>query len=319
MKNGRIWIFFILLSTIIMNLAGCSNGVGDNSSLGTADIPPLVEQWRGEVENYARQYGIEQYVELILAIIYQESGGDSEKYPDIMQCSESAGLPPNSFTTPQESLNQGIKYLAALFDTGNAKGVDTNTVIQSYNFGGGFIPFVAENYNGTYSQEAAKAFSQKMCDKLHTNSYGDVLYVEHVTSKLVKNENANGLADFSTLEAAFLEYKGVPYVYGGSSKAGIDCSGLTQLSYREIGITLPRTAQEQYNKVKHISVSQAEPGDLIFFKGTNTGSPNYITHVGIYVGNNQMFHASSSKNQCMYTNVNTPYYEEHLAGFGRVK
>lgn len=310
-------LFMITLAALMFCLTGCIEDTRDNSFLGTADVPPSVEQWRGDVENYARQFGIEEYVELILAIICQESGGDSEKIPDIMQSSESMGDSPNTITTPQKSMEQGIKCLADLLDNGQKKGVDLNTIIQSYNFGRGFIDYIAQNYNGTYSQDAAVAYSKMMCKKLGWSSYGDVLYVEHVTSKLKKVEEANGIADFSQLEAAFLEYLGVPYQYGGMSKSGIDCSGLTQASYKAIGITLPRTAQEQYNKTKHVSISEAKPGDLVFFQGTSDKG-NYITHVGIYTGNNQMFHASSKYNACRYAELGT-YYQEHLVAFGRVK
>lgn len=57
-----------------------------------ANVSPLVEQWRSDVERYAQKYGVSEYVELILAMIAQESGGDADRYPDIMQSSESAGV-----------------------------------------------------------------------------------------------------------------------------------------------------------------------------------------------------------------------------------
>lgn len=316
MKKLRIWISFAFLIVCLTGCNDANSNIGGNSEIGAANVPPKVERWRSDVENYARKYGIEEYVELILAIIAQESGGDSERIPDIMQSSESVGSSPNTITDPQKSMDQGIKYLASLLEQGKSRGVDMDTIIQSYNFGGGFIDYIAKNHNGTYSKEAAASFSRLMCQKYGWNNYGDVLYVEHVRSKL--KTNTNGIHDFSKLETAFLKYQGVPYLYGGSSMSGIDCSALTQLSYREIGVTLPRTAQEQYNKVKHVSSSEAKPGDLVFFKGTSSHN-TYITHVGIFVGNNQMFHASSKYNSCRYANIDTPYYKEHLVAFGRVK
>ena len=66
--------------------------------------------------------------------------------------------------------------------------------------------------------------------------------------------------------------------------------GLTQWTYGKVGINLPRTAQQQYDVTQHIPLSEAQAGDLVFFHSTyNAGS--YITHVGIYLGNNRMFHA----------------------------
>ncbi|MBO1756855.1 NlpC/P60 family protein [Allobranchiibius sp. CTAmp26] len=78
------------------------------------------------------------------------------------------------------------------------------------------------------------------------------------------------------------QYLGVPYVYGGSTPAGFDCSGLTQYSYSHAGLTLPRTAAAQQAYMRQ--TSSPLPGDLVFF-----GTPAY--HVGIYIGNGQMIAA----------------------------
>lgn len=112
-----------------------------------------------------------------------------------------------------------------------------------------------------------------------------------------------------------LKYNGWPYVYGGSNPdTSFDCSGLVQWCYSKAGISLPRTAQAQYDATQHIPLSQAQPGDLVFFQGTyNAGT--YITHVGIYVGNNRMYHAGDPIG---YTNLDSSYYQEHLVCAGRV-
>jgi cell wall-associated NlpC family hydrolase len=75
---------------------------------------------------------------------------------------------------------------------------------------------------------------------------------------------------------------GIPYVYGGTTTAGFDCSGYTQYVFAQMGITLPRTAQDQQQAVT--AVSNPQPGDLVFF-----GVPAY--HVGIYAGNNMMWNS----------------------------
>ncbi|GAB5613167.1 hypothetical protein JCM37172_02680 [Faecalimonas hominis] len=80
-------------------------------------------------------------------------------------------------------------------------------------------------------------------------------------------------------------------------------------------ISLPRTAQAQYDATQHLPLSQAKAGDLVFFHSTyNAGS--YVTHVGIYVGNNQMYHAG---NPIGYADLNSSYWQQHLIGAGRVK
>lgn len=88
-----------------------------------------------------------------------------------------------------------------------------------------------------------------------------------------------------------LKYRGWSYVWGGSSPStSFDCSGLTSWCYGVAGLSLPRTAQQQYDAMQHITLDEAVPGDLVFFTNT-TNSGNYITHVGIYLGDNKMFHA----------------------------
>lgn len=86
------------------------------------------------------------------------------------------------------------------------------------------------------------------------------------------------------------KFIGVPYVYGGASPAGFDCSGLVMYSYAQVGISLPRSAAAQYAATEKVPVSQMQPGDLIFY--ASGGNPNnYIRHVAIYAGNGMRVHA----------------------------
>lgn len=84
----------------------------------------------------------------------------------------------------------------------------------------------------------------------------------------------------------------VRYDYGGSSPStGFDCSGLTQYVYGHLGKSIPRTAEEQFEKFKRISKSQAWGGDLVFFHETSSPG-SYVYHVGIYEGGNGMVSAA---------------------------
>ena len=108
------------------------------------------------VERYAAQYGISEYVNVPFAIIQVESGGTLE---DVMQSSESMGLPPNSLGTEQ-SIAQGCKYFSELIDKADRLGCDLDSVIQAYNYGGGFLDYVA-SHGGKYSFELAQAFAEE--------------------------------------------------------------------------------------------------------------------------------------------------------------
>jgi cell wall-associated NlpC family hydrolase len=84
----------------------------------------------------------------------------------------------------------------------------------------------------------------------------------------------------------------VPYVYGGTSRSGFDCSGLTQYVYRHLGKNIRRTAEEQFREFRRISKARAWSGDLVFFH--ETSDPNsYVYHVGIYEGGHDMVAAST--------------------------
>jgi len=83
--------------------------------------------------------------------------------------------------------------------------------------------------------------------------------------------------------AVALQYLGVPYLWGGSTPAGFDCSGLVMYVYAQLGIQLPHYAADQYLSGTPVARSDLQPGDLVFFDG--------LTHVGIYIGNGQIVHA----------------------------
>lgn len=87
------------------------------------------------------------------------------------------------------------------------------------------------------------------------------------------------------------KYLGVPYVFGGTTPSGFDCSGFLQYVFKQNGFNIPRLADEQYKLGKAAQTSQLEPGDLVFFSTYEPGA----SHCGIYVGDGNFMHASSSK------------------------
>jgi peptidoglycan DL-endopeptidase CwlO len=95
-----------------------------------------------------------------------------------------------------------------------------------------------------------------------------------------------GSARGSSVLAVAARYLGVPYVYGGTTPIGWDCSGATSYIFRQIGINIPRTANDQMLASTRVSRSEAKPGDLVFFL---SGGRAY--HVGIFAGGNMMYDA----------------------------
>ena len=104
---------------------------------------------------------------------------------------------------------------------------------------------------------------------------------------------------------------GTRYSYGGTTTSGFDCSGFTSYAYSKSGKSLPRTASGQYAGSTRISLSQAKPGDLIFFNQTGT-----IDHVGIYLGNGQFIGAQTSSGVAV-ASFTSGYWAKYVVGFGR--
>jgi cell wall-associated NlpC family hydrolase len=104
--------------------------------------------------------------------------------------------------------------------------------------------------------------------------------------------------------------QGIPYVYGGSSPSGFDCSGLVAWSFAQVGISLPHSSYDLYNVGTHISQSDLEPGDLVFFDG--------LGHVGIYIGGGQFVHSPQTGDVVKVSDLGSGYYAQNYVGAVRV-
>ena len=130
------------------------------------------------------------------------------------------------------------------------------------------------------------------------------------------NNSANSLASNKAQKiiSTTKQYLGVPYVWGGTSPSGFDCSGLVYYVFRQHGINLNRTAATQYQHGTYVTKSNLRPGDLVFFQNTYKEG---ISHVGIYVGDGQFLHASSSQGVTISALSNS-YWASHYYGARRI-
>lgn len=123
----------------------------------------------------------------------------------------------------------------------------------------------------------------------------------------------NAIEDLSLLESA-ASMMGTRYRYGSSSRSATDCSGFTSQVFRTQGIKIPRTSRDQAKVGSAVSKDALKPGDLVFF---NTRGSR-ISHVGIYKGNGQFYHASSGQGKVTVSSLNDGYYSRRYAGARRV-
>ena len=105
----------------------------------------------------------------------------------------------------------------------------------------------------------------------------------------------------------YQEWQGVPYRLGGTNKRGVDCSAFTQLTFlQQLGVNLPRTTEDQVTQGKQVSLAILAPGDLLFYR-----SSIKVRHVGVYLGEGQFLHASTSRG-VMISELDNPYWVEHF-------
>jgi cell wall-associated NlpC family hydrolase len=147
------------------------------------------------------------------------------------------------------------------------------------------------------------SYSKKL---VKSDSYS--LYSQKLGVKLTGDENPE-------LLKKLIEWKGVPYKYGGSSKNGTDCSGFVGSVYKEVyGKQLKRTSVDMVDNVRFVSKKELKAGDILFFKINS----RKISHVGIYIADNKFIHAST-KNGVVVSDLNQKYYADSFYKGGRVR
>jgi cell wall-associated NlpC family hydrolase len=107
---------------------------------------------------------------------------------------------------------------------------------------------------------------------------------------------------------------GAPYAYGGETpELGFDCSGLVYYSYTRAGLRVPRTSRELFRITRKIALTDAVPGDVVFFQDQEK-----LSHVGIYLGERRFVHAPAAGRTVSVARIDSPYYQQHLVAVGRL-
>lgn len=134
-----------------------------------------------------------------------------------------------------------------------------------------------------------------------------------LTEKPIYNSGGSYISAGQELANYALNFLGTPYVWGGTTTSGFDCSGFTKYVYQQFGYTLNRTAAQQLSN--GYSVSNLQPGDLVFFNNTYSTSAA-ASHVGIYIGDNQFVHSASGG--VKVTSLSDSYYASRYIGARRI-
>lgn len=317
--NPVVWITLLVIVLVgavvgvvamVIGSGGAVNS-GDSSTY-QARVSEQTEGYRELVTKYCEKYSIDDYVDLCLAMIEQESGGNP---PDVMQTKQSYYNTSPPIDTAEESIDCGTHELSDCLKKAKCKNpsdiAGISLALQGYNFGNGYIDWALKNYKG-YTKENAVIFSQKMCAELGYVSYGDVEYVPHVLRYYVANpetavtnesaksileelkENNKADADvWAVIEKGASLIGSVQYSMekrqgdGRDNPEFLDCSSFTAWSFHKAGnngIAYGSTTETFRTSSKFVDIEAKDlrPGDIGLKSPTaGTGGAN---HVGIYCG-----------------------------------
>lgn len=148
-----------------------------------------------------------------------------------------------------------------------------------------------------------------------TCKYGTEGYIRSDFLDLTTSSSSSSSSDIVSLA---MQYLGVGYTYGGASPSGFDCSGFTMYVYSQFGYSLPHSATSQWQSgigTRVYSISELQPGDLVFFNDPSRNAGKACSHAGIYIGNGQHIHSSSSRSGgVIISDLTSGYYNTYFVG-----
>ena len=148
-----------------------------------------------------------------------------------------------------------------------------------------------------------------------TCEYGTEGYIR--SDLLVLTDNPSSSNGSSIVDIA-MQHLGTRYVYGGSSAGGFDCSGFTMYVFKQAGYSLPHSATSQWQSglgTRVYSISELQPGDLVFFNDPSRNAGKACSHAGIYTGDGQFIHSSSSRSGgVIVSSLTSGYYNTYFVG-----
>ncbi len=252
---------------------------------------------------------------LVKAVARAESGfdphsGSAAGAQGLMQLmpATARGLGVSDPYDPLQSLRGGARYLRQMLDRFNG---DVTKALAAYNAGPnavaryGGIPPYAETQ--AYVPRVLGYFQEYGGGSATTAAAGDLAALNFTGARPLAPQGTGG-----KVATSGLQFLGTPYVWGGTTPAGFDCSGLAQYLYTNAGVPIPRTSEEQFKAGTPVATNQLRPGDLVFFRKNGD-----VHHVGIYLGSGRFLQAPHTGDVVKISSLTDPAYASEYCGARR--